>query len=359
MRRPERRGRTAPRATAVRVAGVLAGVRVVAVLVAAAVLGGCAGTGGGPSRAATDGAGGHGDGAPFWNNPEGPAERQAAAYRAAGRHRDAELIERIADRPVAEWLGAERAEAEEQARTYTVAAGAAGRRAVLVLYNIPHRDCGQYSRGGARDAAAYREWLAGVVRGIGGRPATVIVEPDALPHLLQEGCTPHRFHDERYRLLHEAVTSLAALADTDVYLDAGNAGWVREPGALVEPLRKAGVGAADGFALNVANFRTTAASVAYGRELSRKLGGAHFVVDTSRNGNGPADGTGEAAWCNPPGRALGTPPTTRTGHERVDAYLWIKRPGESDGSCGGAPEAGEWFPRYALALARRARADRP
>jgi endoglucanase len=36
----------------------------------------------------------------------------------------------------------------------------------------------------------------------------------------------------------------------------------------------------------------------------------------------------------------------------VDAYLWVKRPGESDGACGnGAPKVGVWWPDYALDLA--------
>jgi endoglucanase len=76
----------------------------------------------------------------------------------------------------------------------------------------------------------------------------------------------------------------------------------------------------------------------------------HFVIDTSRNGKGPK-GT---RWCNPPGRGLGAPPTTETGNPLVDAFLWIKTPGESDGECNGAPKAGQWWPRYALGLARRA-----
>ncbi|SCE59467.1 endoglucanase [Streptomyces sp. Termitarium-T10T-6] len=50
----------------------------------------------------------------------------------------------------------------------------------------------------------------------------------------------------------------------------------------------------------------------------------------------------------------GTPPTTDTGDERLDAYLWIKRPGDSDGTCRGGPPAGDWWPEYALGLARRA-----
>src|SRR5207244_11557401 len=57
-----------------------------------------------------------------------------------------------------------------------------------------------------------------------------------------------------------------------------------------------------------------------------------IFIDTSRNGNGPADG--ELYWCNPSGRALGVAPTTATGNGHIDAFLWVKRPGDSDGSCG-------------------------
>lgn len=345
MRRPDL-PRSAP-ARGVR-PGVGAGAALGAVLLLAGCFASADGAADGEKQAAR-----YAERSPYWDNPEGSAAQQVEAYEATGQDRKAALIRRIARRPVAEWISAEHPRRE--ARKYTKAAERAGKRAVLVLYNLPHRDCGQYSRGGAADAAAYRAWLDGVVRGIGGRPATVVVEPDALPHLLQEGCTPERFHEERYTLLHEAVTRLAALADTRVYLDAGNPGWIQDPGALVEPLRRAGVEAADGFALNVSNFQTTAANIAYGEKLSAMLGGAHFIVDTSRNGNGPARGHSEESWCNPPGRALGEPPTTRTGEELVDAFLWIKRPGESDGTCKGGPQAGEWYPRYALALARNAR----
>ena len=100
----------------------------------------------------------------------------------------------------------------------------------------------------------------------------------------------------------------------------------------------------------------------------------HFVVDTSRNGVGPwrfPAGTysDPQDWCNPPGRGLGLPATANTGNSLVDAYLWVKVPGESDGSCnrgvagsttdpewGGIvdPAAGQWFPQQALQLAQLA-----
>ena len=44
----------------------------------------------------------------------------------------------------------------------------------------------------------------------------------------------------------------------------------------------------------------------------------------------------------------------KTADPLVDAYMWIKRPGESDGTCRGGPEAGEWFQKYALELAGNA-----
>ncbi|MFC7470564.1 glycoside hydrolase family 6 protein [Actinomadura keratinilytica] len=118
----------------------------------------------------------------------------------------------------------------------------------------------------------------------------------------------------------------------------------------------AGVAEADGFSVNVSNFYSTEDSVAYGKELSAKVGNKPFVVDTSRNGNGPFTGGDPAErWCNPPGRALGEVPTTKTGDDLVDAYLWIKRPGESDGECKGGPKAYQWWPEYALGLAKAAK----
>ncbi|MFD8804771.1 glycoside hydrolase family 6 protein [Streptomyces sp. NPDC059597] len=288
---------------------------------------------------------------PFWVNPDGNAARQVAAYEKAGRRTEADRIRRIAEQPTGEWIGPENP--EQEARGFTEAAERSGRTALLVLYDIPHRDCGQYSSGGAADGDAYRAWIDGVARGIGDRSATVILEPDALLHLV-DGCTPAEFHEERYDLLSGAVTRLKSLKNTKVYLDAGNAGW-GHPDQIHAPLRRAGIARADGFAVNVANFYSTKDSLAYGKRLSAKVGGKHFVIDTSRNGNGPYTGgnPGER-WCNPPGRALGAAPTTRTADPLVDAYLWVKRPGESDGTCKGGPKAGDWWPAYALELAEAA-----
>ena len=44
------------------------------------------------------------------------------------------------------------------------------------------------------------------------------------------------------------------------------------------------------------------------------------------------------------------------GHPLADAFLWVKTPGESDGTCNGGPRAGEWWADYALELSRAAEA---
>ena len=97
-----------------------------------------------------------------------------------------------------------------------------------------------------------------------------------------------------------------------------------------ERLKEAGIDEADGFALNVSNYKSTSTEIPYGKEISKLLGGKHFVIDTSRNGNGPPKcdeaADDENCWCNPPGRALGSPPTASTADPLIDAYLWLKKP---------------------------------
>ncbi|MFJ7324974.1 glycoside hydrolase family 6 protein [Streptomyces cyaneofuscatus] len=290
---------------------------------------------------------------PYWVDPDSDAARQVRTWDRQGREDDAKALRRIADRPVALWPAWDAPGPEIAAAAK--AAAETKKSVLLVAYNIPHRDCGLYSAGGAKDADAYRSWLGEFAEAIGDAPATVILEPDALPHIA-DGCTPPEHHAERYQLLSEAVDTLKDQPRTKVYLDAGNPDWIKEPSKIAEPLRQAGIDRADGFSLNVSNFQSNTSVKEYGALLSDTVGGgAHYVIDTSRNGGGPLTGDRAEAWCNPPGRALGTPPTTDTRDDRLDAYLWIKRPGESDGTCRGGPEAGTWWPEYALGLAERAK----
>jgi endoglucanase len=158
-------------------------------------------------------------------------------------------------------------------------------------------------------------------------------------------------------------------------------------------------------ALNFAIDYSAAYEATVTASLENMMAGAtattRFVIDTSRNGHGTLDTSPFAAppfnqppnviatlasgdWCNPPGAGLGLRPTANTGVPLVDAYLWVKVPGESDGTCdiaSGArawdfsqynpwgvtgdaqnqfdplwgmvdPVAGDWFPAQALQLAQ-------
>ena len=265
----------------------------------------------------------------------------AAAAQSGVSPGDAALLRELAQVPTATWLGQWSGDVASTVRRVVADARVAGRVPVFVAYNIPGRDCGGYSAGGVGSAATYAEWVEAIAAGIGSAEAVVVVEPDALAQLCGD-------QTARIEMLRSAVGLLERNPGTHTYLDAGHSQWV-DPATMADRLRAAGAADADGFALNVSNFQTTASNVAYGQAVSALLGGAHFVIDTSRNGNGPG-----ADWCNPPGRAVGERPTSATGHLRVDAFLWLKTPGESDGTCNGGPSAGTFWPAYAVALMRAA-----
>jgi endoglucanase len=257
-------------------------------------------------------------------------------------------MDRLAAQPAAAWFGGWSGDIATAVGQRVSAAAAAGAVPVLVAYNIPQRDCGGLSAGGVGSADAYRTWIRGFASGIGSRRAVVVLEPDALTLM---NCLSAADRDTRFALLRDAVRVLASRPGVSVFIDAGHPRWLSVDEAAAR-LVKAGADDAQGFSLNVSNFIATDELVTYGRAVAAAAGGKHFVLDTSRNGAGPAP---DGAWCNPPGRALGpVPATTRLLDNRHDANLWIKRPGESDGACNGGPAAGVWWPEYALGLARAA-----
>jgi endoglucanase len=276
--------------------------------------------------------------------PDGPAFTQAASW-SASRPSDAAVMTRIANTPSAQWYGDWTPQPTGAVNDLVSRATSAGTVPVLVAYNIPQRDCGLYSAGGAGDSSAYANWIQAFANGIGHRNAIVILEPDALAGM---DCLSGADQNTRIAMISDAVARLRATTSASIYIDAGNSGWINST-TMADRLNRANIAQATGFALNVSNFWTTSESNNYGAALAGKLGGKHYVIDTSRNGNGH---NGE--WCNPSGRALGAAPTLNTGVALADGYLWIKGVGESDGTCNGGPTAGVWWPEYALGLARSA-----
>ena len=256
-----------------------------------------------------------------------------ASYRST----DAVAMRYLADQPTARWFGDWNDDIQDDVNDYMSKADDLQSLPVIVAYNIPDRDCGGgYSAGGVKSAQSYHDWVVGMANGIGTRRAIVILEPD--------GIALDCFNDERGAMLTDAVKVLEAKPNVSVYIDAGHPNWT--PASIMAArLQKSGIAYAQGFALNVSNFYTTESNIAFGNDLSSRLAGKHYIIDTSRNANG---WTGH--WCNPQAAGIGARPTTNTGVPLYDAGLWVKSPGGSDGNCNGGPDAGHWWPDYGLKL---------
>ena len=378
---------------------------------------------------------------------------QIADLTASKDKADAELIKDMILTPQSVWFtGGTPKQVLQDVRATVERATDKGQVPVLVAYNIPYRDCSQYSAGGAADSAAYKAWIDGFAAGIGSAQALVILEPDGLgiipwynPFANRDswvtnpnyewcqpsGADPATAAADRFAQMNYAVDKLKANPGTRVYLDATHSGWLGA-GDAADRLIQAGVERADGFFLNVSNYELTDHLVKYGNWVSGCIAYAtyageggwrlghtewcasqyspanpndfstwtltdqwytdnvysqywynasmskHFVIDTSRNGQGPWTPPADhpagdpQTWCNPPARGVGLRPTANTGIPLVDAYLWIKIPGASDGQCyrwtSGPndpvrnmedPAAGAWFPDMALELVHNANPPLP
>jgi len=278
-------------------------------------------------------------GAPFYVNPTSAAMRAAQSADPPSPELTA-----IANTPQAYWIVP--GSSAGTVGKYVGDANAAGAIPVLALYGIPHRDCGSFAAGGMASADDYRAWIDGIAAGVGASRVAIIVEPDALA---MADCLSGDQRQERFDLIRYAVDTLTRDPNAAVYVDAGHLRW-HTADDMAARLNQAGVGHARGFSINTANFFTTEDEIGYGEAISGLTNGSHYVIDTSRNGAGPAPDS-DLNWCNPSGRALGTPPTAATAGAHADAYLWIKRPGESDGTCGkGDPPAGNFVNQYAIDL---------
>ena len=385
--------------------------------------------------------------------PNQGAKEQIADLTSSGNRIDANLIRQMIETPQAVWFTQGTPKSVLQAVRNTVQRAAdKGTVPVLVAYNIPFRDCAQFSAGGATNATEYKAWIDGFAAGIGSEQAVVILEPDGLGIIPwynpfadrdtwvtnpnYEWCQPAEANQataaaDRFAMLNYAVDKLKENPGTSVYLDGTHSAWLGS-GDSADRLIQAGVADADGFFLNVSNYRLDTHLEKYGTWTTKCIAFAsnpaswgighsewcasqyfpanpndfntwgltdqwytdnvesqtwwysesllkHFVVDTSRNGQGPWIPTTSYPdpqdWCNPPGRGLGLRPTANTGNSLIDAYLWVKIPGESDGECtrglgpGGTtvdpewglidPRAGHWFPEMALELAQNANPSLP
>ncbi|HEV2781104.1 MAG TPA: glycoside hydrolase family 6 protein [Actinophytocola sp.] len=280
----------------------------------------------------------------FYVDPQTQAARWVAAN--PNDSRMPVIRDRIASVPQGRWFTTTNtATVRSEVDAFTAAAAAAGKIPIMVVYNMPNRDCGGASSGGAPSHAAYRSWIDQVALGLNGRPATIILEPDVLA-LMSDCMSEAQQAEVRASMSYAGQRLKSGSASARVYFDSAHSAWL-SPSAMAARLVAANVGSsADGISTNVSNYRTTSAEVTYAKAVIAATGVSRLraVIDTSRNGNGPLGNE----WCDPAGRAIGTPSTNATGDPMIDAFLWIKLPGEADGCIAGA---GQFVPQRAYDLA--------
>jgi len=281
----------------------------------------------------------------LWLNPASLPVTEVAKLRSAGSATDANTLTQISSQPIATWLGDWWSSDLLRSKLAGMVAASAQAQdtPVFVIYAIPDRDCGGYSAGGYSDEdyVAFNRTVADSLR---GHPAVVLMEPDSIAMLGTARCGS--IVDRRLSLI-STVVQYYAQAGIAVYLDGGDSNWVQPP-VMADRLTKAGVQYARGFFTNVSNFRRVSDEQPYAEKIVALLGGTkHYVIDVSRNGAG-----WQGTWCNPSGAALGQNPSVSTAGGNLDALLWVKTPGASDGTCNGGPAAGKWYQSYALDLVR-------
>ncbi|KAL3257097.1 hypothetical protein ABHI18_007095 [Aspergillus niger] len=272
----------------------------------------------------------------------------------------------------------------------------------FVVYDLPDRDCaalasnGEYSIAdkGVEHYKSYIDSIREILVQYSDVHTLLVIEPDSLANLVTNLNVAKCANAESAYLecTNYALTQLN-LPNVAMYLDAGHAGWLgwpanQQPAAdLFASVYKnaSSPAAVRGLATNVANYNawtisscpsyTQGNSVCDEQQYINAIApllqaqgfDAHFVVDTGRNGKQPTGQQAWGDWCNVINTGFGERPTTDTGDALVDAFVWVKPGGESDGTsdssatrydahCGysdalqPAPEAGTWFQAYFVQL---------
>ncbi len=192
-----------------------------------------------------------------------------------------------------------------------------------------------------------------MARGIDRRPAVMLLELDAVGAskcMQHNGALGYWEADMRYE-----INKLAALPHTVVYMEGGYADS-NSPGYTARVLNAVGINKIRGFWTNDTHEDWTINEVRWGDRVSQLTHGAHFIVNTATNGQGPLVPAnrvrdGNEVLCNPPGRGIGPLPQVNPGYAGVDAFLWTAPPGNSSGGCNGGPPAGTFWPAKAVSMA--------
>ncbi|PSR90332.1 cellobiohydrolase II [Coniella lustricola] len=274
--------------------------------------------------------------------------------------------------------------------------------AQFVVYDLPDRDCaaaasnGEYTiaNNGVENYYAYIDSIKAVIEEYSDIRHILVIEPDSLANMVTNLAVAECAAAQAayYECVNYALIQLN-LPNVAMYIDAGHAGWLGWSanigpaaelfGQVYNNASKAA--AIRGLATNVANYNgwnlATAPSYTAGDSnydeylyvtnlyplLEAQGFDAHFITDQGRSGVQPTKQLAWGDWCNVIGTGFGTRPTTSTGLDIEDAFVWVKPGGECDGTsntsstrydyhCGladalqPAPEAGTWFEAYFVQL---------
>eukprot|EP00451_Oxyrrhis_marina_P003721 CAMPEP_0204270134 /NCGR_PEP_ID=MMETSP0468-20130131/18266_1 /ASSEMBLY_ACC=CAM_ASM_000383 /TAXON_ID=2969 /ORGANISM="Oxyrrhis marina" /LENGTH=439 /DNA_ID=CAMNT_0051245625 /DNA_START=44 /DNA_END=1363 /DNA_ORIENTATION=+ len=300
---------------------------------------------------------------------------------------------------------------------------------------------GDCSDGIAEYKKDYVEPFVSVLEKFEGKvPVVLVMEPDSLPNLATNIGHPHCGNPATVTAYKEGISyALGQLTSrtpwVSLYLDAAHGGWLGWDNNLQGFLKllddmKLPLDKVRGFATNVANYQPLGQicpyqpdqgyrnayclnqqhqsdpccadpcklesqynpgnnELNYAQDLTQAAKGvlgmdARVIIDTGRNG--VADMRGDCSnWCNIRGAGAGMASSAAQNSSVVDAFFWLKTPGESDGctstlpdgsSCARfdsmcsssdsigstssdprAPEAGKWFDYQVKQLAANAKLE--
>lgn len=317
----------------------------------------------------------------IYSNSQYQGEVQSSINRLSGNLQS--KANRVKYVPTAVWLAWDGAPGEVAKHL-----GAAGSNtAVFLLYWIPNRDCNSNaSKGGANDLNSYKSYVDSVYNTFSqnsNKKIVIVIEPDTIGNMVtsQDNATCRNTAVLHKEALAYAVNKFGSLNHVHVYLDAAHSKWLnhddlpdKTAAIIKEILDKAPNAKIRGFSSNVSNYRPVDEEYDYYVKLYdalEKVGitGMRFIMDTSRNGqlvNSPYETYG--TWCNLIGTGFGERPKGNPdpiNMPLLDAYMWLKPPGEADGSSVGSkadpvcsnpdslqtsPDAGSWYHEYFVQL---------
>ena len=196
---------------------------------------------------------------------------------------------------------------------------------LMVVMRHQGKGCsGTYRAGGVAEDRRTMKWYDDFAQSVGDARVVIGFEPDSLGTV---DCLARDRRKDRLDVLRYGVDRLSQLPNATIYLEAGASDW--EPAArTAKQLRYIGISKVRGFMLNVTHHDWTRANIQHGLEISRMVGGKHFIINTSYNGRGPlhytqVDQQGRSTsgarinvWCNPGLRGLG--PAPDDGHGQPD-----------------------------------------